>query len=100
MTTPTGPLCDFCAAEPAIMSMMNMGTYDQQLIGQDCAPAFLLGLLRLFPAPDAAPDAAPNGDGPAQDAAPAEPPAASTEPPGGTPAPLPKRQPRARGGAT
>lgn len=37
----TGPPCDVCQAEPALMSLMNLADYSQVKLGANCAPTFL-----------------------------------------------------------
>lgn len=45
MTTPaTSPPCDLCGVEPAFVSQMQLGTYDQLKVGLGCLPKFYIDM--------------------------------------------------------
>lgn len=45
---PGGPLCDMCRAEPAAMSVMNLGSYETIYVGSQCIVPFHVSALQAL----------------------------------------------------
>lgn len=99
---PSGPPCDMCKAEPALMSVMNLSDYSTLYVGGACLVPFHVSALQeltgmqpdLTPAEGATADSPPQ---PPQDA-PEQPPAApvDADPPAPPEAAETARAPRRR----
>ena len=86
---PSGPLCDMCRAEPALMSVMNLADYETLYVGAACLVPFHVSALQELTGmePDLTPPGEAAADSPAQPSqdAPEAPPAAPAD--ADTPAP-------------